>query len=956
MRSETFFGIGRRLEGQVVNGHTARVFIQPLFVAAAIICSLHSAELLPPGHRPNAPDTHFLKSGTVYTKPGERIENGSILIRNGRFEAIGTGLEAPPDARVWDMSGMTIYAGFIDPYLTLKPSTNVLGYQSFDSQADEPRASGLNFFGVTGQEKDAGGPGPGYHIGQVTPERSMAETYRYDEAAAKSLRELGFTAGNVVPEKGVVRGVSALVLLGDEGPNRSILRRLVAQHVGFEVMSQSADAYPRSLMGAIATVRQSFFDAQNYARNGATRRFVNLALEALAPAATGTMPVMFEPGSVLMVDRATRVANELGVKFHVVASGQEWRRPDLMESVMGAFIVPLQFPEVPKMPEESDWAEVSLDALRAWDWAPENAALLRKAKKEVALTLYGLADRKSFRKNLRSALDRGFTEEDALGALTTVPAEICGAEAQIGTIEKGKIANLTIVAGSYFNPSDKVQDVWVNGRPFRVATNNDQKKNDEKQEEKSKEEEKAKLAATRLASSPQEGRGPIDAPKAVLVKNATLWTSAGEGILRETDILIVDGKIRAIGKGLEQSDAMVIDGTGKHITPGLIDCHSHAMVVGNVNEGTVPSSAMVRIADVVNSETRRIEEELAGGLTVANLLHGSANPIGGQNCVIKLRDGAAPEDLKIQGAPAGIKFALGENVKQSNWGPERTTRFPQSRMGVPTFMANRFTAARAYDAEWKSWKAKNEGSEPRRDLELEALLEILSGDRLIHCHSYRQDEIVAFLRTMESFGIRVATLQHVLEGYKVADEIARHGAGASCFSDWWAYKFEVMDAIPYAGAIMRDRGVLVSFNSDSGDLSRRLYLEAAKAVKYGGVTEEEALKFVTINPAKQLRIDKRVGSLEVGKDGDFVIWSRPPLDSGTVCEQTWIEAKKYFDRSLIEAKTKRLREEREKLLAKAKKAAGLSKPEESSKPAQAAFFLLPLELRFEHVERHCDSE
>lgn len=915
---------------------------------------------MPPGHRPEAPGTHFLRGGTVFTKPGTQLENASILIRGGKIEAVGTDLQPPDGARVWDMASLTIYAGFIDPYLTLKPSTNVLGYQSFEEHAHEPRASGLNFFGVTGQEKDPGKPGPGYHLGQITPERLMAETYSHDPATLKSLRELGFTAGNLVPDKGVVRGVSSLVLFGDESPNRSILRDRVAQHIGFEVTSEKADAYPRSLMGAIAAVRQSFFDARNYARNGETRATINLALEALSPSATGAMPVIFEPGSVLMVDRAARVAAELGLKYHVVASGQEWRRPELMRSATGAFIVPLQFPEVPKMPDEADWAEVSLDNLRAWDWAPENAAVLRQQEREVALTLYGLAERKNFRKNLKAAISRGFTEADALAALTTVPAKICGADKELGTIEPGKLANLTVVAGTYFNPSDKVQDIWIRGKPFRIATTSptaktDAQKDDKADEEKKKESEKAALQMERLARSPQEGRGPIATPKVILVRNATIWTSAKDGILEGADLLIVDGKIRAVGRALEAADAEVIDASGKHVTPGLIDCHSHAMVVGNVNEGTVPSSAMVRISDVVNSETRRIEEELAGGLTVANLLHGSANPIGGQNCVIKLRDGASPEELKFEGAPSGIKFALGENVKQANWGGERTTRFPQSRMGVPTFMANRFTAARQYLAEWNTWNSNKQGTEPRRDLELDTLAEILRGDRLIHCHSYRQDEIVAFLRTMESFGIRVATLQHVLEGYKVADEIARHGAGASCFSDWWAYKFEVYDAIPYAGAIMHDRGVVVSFNSDSGDLSRRLYTEAAKAVKYGGVTEIEALKFVTINPAKQLRIDKQVGSLEPGKDGDFVIWSKSPLDSGTVCEQTWIEGKKYFDRETIAAKTEKLRAEREKLLAKAKKAAGLSKPEEGSKPAQTAFFLLPLELQFEHTDRHCDS-
>src|SRR5206468_702080 len=262
---------------------------------------------------------------------------------------------------------------------------------------------------------------------------------------------------------------------------------------------------------------------------------------------------------------------------------------------------------------------------------------------------------------------------------------------------------------------------------------------------------------------------------------------------------------------------------------------------------------------------------------------------------------------------------LGENVKQSNWGDAAHTRFPQTRMGVPVFMRNRFQAARAYAEAMRSAPDKT-----RRDLELDAIVEIIEGKRLVHCHSYRQDEIVAFLRTMEEFGVKVATLQHVLEGYKIADEMAKHGVGGSTFSDWFNYKYEVIDAIPYNGSLMRERGVVVSFNSDSSDLSRRLYTEAAKAVKYGGTSEEEALKFVTINPAKQLRIEKRVGSLEFGKDADFVIWSKSPLDSGTVCLETWIDGKKYFDRGLTAERTKKLEKEREDLLAKAKKMAKLS--------------------------------
>jgi len=375
----------------------------------------------------------------------------------------------------------------------------------------------------------------------------------------------------------------------------------------------------------------------------------------------------------------------------------------------------------------------------------------------------------------------------------------------------------------------------------------------------------------------------------------------------------------------------------------------------------------------VNSETKNIFEQLGGGVTTANLLHGSANPIGGQNQIIKLRDGASPEALKFEGAPPGIKFALGENVKQSNWGERNTTRFPQTRMGVPTFHANRFTAARQYLKDWENYSNKVEQASslspvektgkmpvpPRRDLELETLGEIIQGRRWIHCHSYRQDEILAFMRTMESFGVKIGTLQHILEGYKIADEIAAHGAGASGFADWWAYKFEVYDAIPYNGSLMRDRGVLVSFNSDSSDLARRLYTEAAKAVKFGGTPEAEAIKFVTINPAKQLRIDARVGSLEPGKDADFVIWSKAPLDSTTVCLQTWIDGKKYFDRAQAAERAAALAKERADLIAKAKriaKLAGGGGGGDSGEKDDGSFFRVASEHQYDGVDRHCLDE
>lgn len=424
-----------------------------------------------------------------------------------------------------------------------------------------------------------------------------------------------------------------------------------------------------------------------------------------------------------------------------------------------------------------------------------------------------------------------------------------------------------------------------------------------------------------LAGDPEAWRVPTpEQPAVLLVRGATVWTSGPQGTLEGADLLVRQGKIVAVGVDLDApADALVVNAEGKHVTAGLIDCHSHTAIVGDVNEATNTITAEVRIQDVVNSETVNLYRQLAGGLTAANLLHGSANAIGGQNCVIKLRYGADPEGLKLEGAKPGIKFALGENPKRVNWGDNKDQHYPKTRSGVEQLIRERFLAAEDYRAAWNAWRAAgSKGIPPRRDLQLETVVEILEGKRLVHSHSYRADEILMLIRLAEEFGFRVGTFQHVLEGYKVADEIAAHGAGASCFSDWWAYKFEVYDAIPYAGALMWDRGAVVSFNSDSSELARRMNLEAAKAAKYGGVPEEEALKFVTLNAAIQLAVDDRIGSLEPGKDADFVIWSGHPLSSYTICEQTWVDGRKYFDRKDDLAARKALAEERAALLAKAK--------------------------------------
>jgi imidazolonepropionase-like amidohydrolase len=407
----------------------------------------------------------------------------------------------------------------------------------------------------------------------------------------------------------------------------------------------------------------------------------------------------------------------------------------------------------------------------------------------------------------------------------------------------------------------------------------------------------------------------------VLVRDATVWTAGPQGTLEHTDLLVRAGRIAAIGKHLAAPPgAVVIEGQGKHVAPGIIDCHSHSAILGNVNECTNSVTAEVRIQDVVNSESINIYRQLASGNTVMHLLHGSCNSIGGQCAVIRNKWGEPPDQLLFAAAAPTIKFALGENVKQSNWGAEATGRYPQTRSGVEETIRDAFTRARDYRAASADWKAHRRAYPPRRDLQLEALSEVLDGKRVIHCHSYRQDEILMLMRLTEEFGIRVGTFQHVLEGYKVADEMAVHGAGGSTFSDWWAYKYEVMDAIPTNGYLMWDRGVTVSYNSDSDELARRLNTEAAKAIKYGGVPPAEAIKFVTLNPAKQLKIDGRVGSLEVGKDADFAVWNGSPLSPYSRCEQTWIEGRKYFDRAADLAGRAALEAERAALVAKAKAA------------------------------------
>ena len=432
----------------------------------------------------------------------------------------------------------------------------------------------------------------------------------------------------------------------------------------------------------------------------------------------------------------------------------------------------------------------------------------------------------------------------------------------------------------------------------------------------------------------------------IVIRNATVWTMESNGNIENCDVVIEDGKITAVGQNLnvDENNYRIINGDGMHLTPGIIDEHSHIALTG-VNEGSQSVTSEVRMKDVVNSEDVNIYRQLAGGVTTAQLLHGSANPIGGQSAIIKLRWGSIPEEMLVKDADEYIKFALGENVKRSR--APSSTRFPDSRMGVEQVFVDAFNRAKIYSDNWSNYnslskKEKINSIKPRRDLELDALLEILNGEMFITCHSYVQSEINMLMKVAEQFNFNVATFTHILEGYKVADKMRDHGVGASTFSDWWAYKNEVKEAIPYNAALMSMAGVVTAINSDSREMARRLNQEAGKSIKYGGMDEIEALKLVTLNPAKLLHLNERIGSIKVGKDADLVLWTDHPLSIYSKPSKTIVDGKVYFDVDQDIKLRESIKEERARIISKMKG---------SDNPGSNRRF----PMRRVDVELHCDD-
>lgn len=989
--------------------------------------ALVTAQIAPvEGLRDNTPQVHALVNARLVPAPGQVIEKGNVIVRDGVIVAVGAQAAPPADARIWDYTGRTIYAGFIEPYSSLgMPAAKAGAQGQSGSGRSEARA----------EERR----GPRHWNPLMRAEDEAAELFQPDPNKAKALRELGFGAALVAPGKGIFRGTSALVSLGEAGASRGVIKPRVAQHLAFETAGEQEGGYPNSLMGSIAFIRQSFLDAQwytaalaAYRRNPAQPRpEESPALAALSEAVAARQPVIFEVSNDLNLVRALNIAREFNLALIVRGSGHEYRQRDRLSAAGVPLILPLDFPEKPKVETPEEALDVSLETLQHWDMAPANAYWLQQAGVTFAFTTDKLKKESDFPAAVRKAMAAGLPASAALAALTTMPARLVGEENRLGSISAGKLANLVVTEGELFAEKSAILDVWIEGKRYEIKkpaavdlrgkweltwtsdgrsesfqlelkgtpeklsgdlvkdkskTGLSKAQLEEKKislvfkgdslghrgvirlsgyaaagvlhgqgeladgsavawqakllepfQEKVAEKPKAGAAAVWRKVYPYGGFGrsaPPEQPQTLLVRGATVWTCGPAGKLENADLLIKAGKIAQIGKDLAvPAGAMTIEAKGKHVTPGLIDAHSHA-AASSINEAGQAVTAEVSIGEVIDPTDINIYQQLAGGLTTSHVMHGSANPIGGKNQVMKWRWGAEAEGLKFVEAPPTIKFALGENVKQSNWGDRYTTRYPQTRMGVEQIIRDRFKAAREYEQAWSDFTAagkKNAATlPPRRDLELETLVEVLRGQRFIHCHSYRQDEILMLLRLAEEFGFQVGTFQHVLEGYKVAEAISTHGAAASCFSDWWAYKFEVYDAIPHNGALMHEQGVVVSFNSDSGELARRMNYEAAKAVKYGNVSEAEALKFVTLNPAKQLKVDHLIGSLETGKQADFVIWNGPPLSTYSICEQTWIEGRKYFDRAEDLELRAAVEKERAALIQKV-----LAAKEESAKDSSA---------------------
>ncbi len=600
----------------------------------------------------------------------------------------------------------------------------------------------------------------------------------------------------------------------------------------------------------------------------------------------GRIPLVVGALGANDVRRAAALAEEFKIKVVLAGAPEAARQADLIKSRRLPLIVAVNFDP----PESASFGAEDEDKERQ-DIAEAERNPARLHDQAVKFG-FGSGFAPDYLAGMRKAIERGLPRDAALRAATLGAAEALGVADRMGSLDRGKLANVVAWSAEPLTKDAKARYVFVDGQLHEPA-----RKDDEKKAEQKKDDATAESALWTLPRPPAKPAGPI------AIVGGTLLTASPAGRIEGGTLLIENGRIAALGRDVTiPAGAQRIDACGRFVTPGLIDTHSHSAIEGNVNECTDSITAEVRIADVIDQYDPDIYRQLAGGVTTINVLHGSCNAIGGQNAVLKLRYGRPPEDLLFEGAPRGIKFALGENPKRAN--VPRSDRYPRTRMGVEQVIRNGFAEAVAYKAEWAAYEkqrlAATKGATlvaPRRDLRLEALRDIIDGKILVHSHAYRADEMLMLMQLAEDFGFRIRTFQHGLEAYKVASEIAKHGAGVGTFIDWWGFKIETWDATPYNPAILASHGVTVSLNSDSAELARRLYWDAAKATRYGGVDEDEALRMITRNAAWQLGVDARTGSLEVGKDADVAIFGAHPFSPEARVDMTLVDGIAYFDRA-----------------------------------------------------------
>ncbi len=910
-----------------------------------VLALLPAAAPLLAGPPPEPPPFYAIEGVRVEVGDGTVLERATVVIENGTITAVAEDAVIPAHAWVIDGEGLTVYPGLID----------AMG--SLPQPRRPPGAPG------------AGAPGPGGPRRRPDPDRALprgpedrplttpwkraADDLTLDTEAVEAWRKAGFTSIAARPGDGLFPGRLSLVRLG--APGRDPEHQVVAPELAQMATLSSGGgfgSYPGALMGRVAYFRQLLLDAAHYAAAvaayeadpaGWRRPEFDRTLAPLASVVSGEERILLPGSSAVEIDRALLLAEEFDLDFTIYGGQEAYRLAGELADAGVAVLVDVDWPEPPPERDRDPDADRPLREILHERLAPTTPAELAEADVRFALSSGGADGAADFLAGVRRAIEGGLEPARALAALTRDAAAVHGLDDRIGTVAAGMAADLVLADGYPWQESTRVEAVFIDG--FRYAVSGGEEAGDDGEDgesapeaESAEESDEARSrgrrgpggrrggsseapAPMRLAEVAEkyaevagDGMVPMSGPyredDVLAIVGATILTMAGETIENGT-VVVRDGRIAGVGSGVRPpSGAHVIDAEGRYVTPGIIDAHSHIATAGGVNEGSLAVTAMVRIEDVVDPTDIGIYRALAGGVTTINVLHGSANPIGGQNQVLKLRWGQNADGLRFQGAPPGIKFALGENPKRSRSFGQGPRRYPATRMGVLDVIREAFTEAAEYQAAWTRHREAEAAGErsrpPARDLELEALVEILEGERLVHAHSYRADEILQLLRLAEELGFRIATLQHVLEGYRVADEIAAHGAGASTFSDWWAYKVEAYEAIPHNAALMTDRGVLSSINSDDAEEMRHLNHEAAKSVKWGGLSDEQALALVTINPAKQLGIDDRVGSIEVGKDADIVIYDRHPLSSYAVVQTTLVDGRVYFDRELDRSRQQQL--------------------------------------------------